>query len=117
MDELVAKVAQKTGIEPSVARKAVIIMLKFLLNAGPRDKVEALVDDLPGAREAIGVDGAGQSGPKDVMEVFNELTAAGLGMGGIQGAARAFGAAARERAGNQAIDEIVRAIPGLSQFL
>ena len=117
MDELVARIAAKTGVDPTVARKAVIIIIRFLLNAGPRDKVEALVDDFPGARAALGANGAGQSGPSGTMDAFNQLTAAGLGMGQIQGVAKEFGAFARERAGNEAVDEIVGSIPGLSQFL
>ena len=51
------------------------------------------------------------------MGVFNDLTAAGLGMGEIQGVARAFVGYAREKAGAAAVDRIVGAIPGLGQFV
>ena len=66
MDELVAKVAAATDIDPATARKAVVIILQFLANAGPKDKVDALVDQLPGARAAIGNGG----GPSDIMGAF-----------------------------------------------
>jgi hypothetical protein len=114
MDELVAKIAADTGIDTGTARKAVIIMIQFLLNAGPKEKVERAVADIPGAREAVGNSG---SGPRDIMGAFNALTGAGLGMGEIQGVARAFGKVARQYAGAQTIDEIVSGIPGLSQFI
>jgi hypothetical protein len=51
------------------------------------------------------------------MGVFNDLTAAGLGMGQIQGATKAFVGYAREKAGAAAVDQIVASIPGLSQFV
>ncbi len=117
MDELVARVAQSTGIDPSVAHKAVVIIIQFLLNAGPRDKVDKLIGDLPGARAAIGTNGAGRSGPSDIMGAFNALTGAGLGMSEIQAVARSFGKFAREQAGTQTVDEIVGAVPGLGQFV
>ena len=53
MDELVAKIVADTGVEPAVAREAVIIILKFLRHEGPPEKAAKLVDALPGAREAM----------------------------------------------------------------
>ena len=113
MDELVAKVAAATGIDPATARKAVVIILQFLANAGPKDKVDALVDQLPGARAAIGNGG----GPSDIMGAFNALTGAGLDMGQIQGVASAFGTVARAHVGPAAVDQVIAGIPGLSQFV
>ncbi len=114
MDELVAKVAQATGIDPATARKAVVVILQFLVNAGPKDKVDALVDQLPGARAAIG---NGGGGPADIMGAFNALTGAGLDMGQIQSVATAFGKVAREHVGAATVDQVVAGIPGLSQFV
>jgi hypothetical protein len=114
MDDLVAKVAQQTGLDPATARKAVVIMLQFLVNAGPKDKVDALIDQIPGARAAIG---NGGGGPSDVMTAFNALSGAGLGMGEIQSVASAFGAVAREHVGAATVDQVIAGIPGLSQFV
>ena len=50
MDELVAQIAANVGIDPGVARKAVVIVLKFLAAEAP-DKAGPLIDGLPGARE------------------------------------------------------------------
>ena len=114
MDELVVQVAQATGVDTATARKAVTIIFQFLLNAGPKDKVDKLVDNLPGARAAIGTNG---HGPTDIMGAFSALTGAGLGMGQIQGVARAFGKVARDHVGAQTVDDVVAGIPGLSQFV
>lgn len=113
MDELVAQIAANTGIDPGVARKAVVIVLKFLASEAP-DRAGPLIDGLPGAREAL-AGAADVSG--GIMGVFGALTGAGLGMGEVQGVAREFGTYARARLGNDAVDSVVGAIPGLSQFV
>lgn len=115
MDELVARITASTGVDASVARKAAEIILKFLLREGPADKVGPLVDALPGARDVVktGIN----DGSSGVMGAFNELTAAGLGMGEVQGVAKAFIVYAREKAGAANVDQIVASIPGLSQFV
>jgi hypothetical protein len=115
MDELVAKIVAATGADAAIARRAAALILGFLLREGAPDKVGVLVDALPGARDAIAANpGSGGSG---VMGIFNDLTAAGLGMGEIQGAARAFVDYARGKAGAATVDEVIGSIPGLSQFV
>jgi len=115
MDELVAKIVAATGADAAVARRAAALTLGFLLREGDKAKVGQLVDALPGAREAIAANpGSGVGG---VMGIFNDLTAAGLGMGQIQGAARALVAYAREKAGAATVDQIIASVPGLSQFM
>jgi hypothetical protein len=52
-----------------------------------------------------------------IMGVGSRLMAAGLGMGDIQGVTRELIAYAREKVGDEAVDEIVAAVPGLSQFI
>ncbi len=121
MDELVDRIAAKVGVDRSVAEKSVGIIFDFLSKDGPTDKVHALLDRLPGANEAIAAaradDGGGMFGTMGgIMGVGSRLMSAGLGMGEIQGVTRELIAYAREKAGNEAVDEIVNAIPGLSQF-
>jgi hypothetical protein len=114
VEELVKRVAADTGIDSSIARKSVIVILKFLSAEGPPDKVAKLVDAIPGAAESL----AGRtSAGGGVMGVFDELTVAGLGMGDIQSVARSFVAFAREKVGAETVDDVVGSIPGLSQFI
>ena len=49
MDELVARLVANVGIDKATAEKAVGIIFDFLLKEGPPDKVQALIDRLPGA--------------------------------------------------------------------
>ncbi|MEO8667719.1 MAG: DUF2267 domain-containing protein [Bauldia sp.] len=114
MDELVAQVAGSLGLDPGVARKGVVIILKFLQKESPGDSVNALVAAIPGAAEAMAaappVSGGG------VMGVFGDLTGAGLGFGDVQGLAKEFLGFARGKVGAPAVDAVVGSIPGLSQF-
>jgi hypothetical protein len=45
------------------------------------------------------------------------MMSAGLSMGQVEGITRSFIAYAREKIGEDAVSEIVAAIPGLSQFV
>src|SRR5450432_4238367 len=53
MDELIGRLAAKAGIDNAVAEKTIGIILGFLRNEGPSDKVQALIDKIPGAEAAI----------------------------------------------------------------
>ena len=52
MDELIARLVANVGVDRAVAEKSVGIILAFLINEGPADKVQALMDKLPGAEAA-----------------------------------------------------------------
>ena len=121
MDELVQRLVANVGIERAVAEKSIGIILAFLINDGPADKVQALMDKLPGA-EAAAQSAANSSGGigglmGGIMGVGTKLMAAGLGMGQIQSVTRETIAFAREKAGEDVVGEIVGAIPGLGQFV
>lgn len=120
MDELIARLVANTGVERDAAEKAVGIIFEFLRNEGPPEKVQALIDRLPGAEALIKAQqgaGGGGFGMGGVMGAGTKLMAAGLSMGQVQAVTRETIAYAREKVGDEAIGEIVGAIPGLSQFI
>lgn len=120
MDELVQRIVANVGVDRAVAEKSVGIILAFLLNEGPADKVRALIEQLPGAEEAAKAAANGSGGISfmgGIMGVGTKLMAAGLGMGQMQGVTREIIGYAREKVGEQAVSEIVGAIPGLGQFV
>ena len=49
MDELIGRLAAKAGIENAVAESTIGIILGFLRNEGPSDKVQSLIDSIAGA--------------------------------------------------------------------
>jgi len=119
MDELIARLVANCGVDQATAQKAVAIILDFLRKEGPSDKVEALLDTMPGAAALADSAGGGSGGfgMGGIMGAANRLMAAGLSMGQVQTVTREVVAYAREKAGEDTVGEIVGAIPGLGQFV
>ena len=122
MDELIARLVADVGIDRATAEKAVGIIFQFLLKEGPADKVQPLLAKLPGAEAMMqraasesGDNGAGSMG--GVMGAGMRMMSAGLSIGQVQSVTHAVIAYTREKAGEDAVGEIVAAIPGLSQFV
>jgi len=124
MDELIARLVGDVGIDRAAAEKAVGIILEFLVKEGPADKVQPLLAKLPGA-EAVMQKAASESDTGSmmagamggVMGAGMHMMSAGLSMGQVQSVTRAVIAYTREKAGEDAVGEIVAAIPGLAQFV
>lgn len=118
MNELIGRLAAEHGIDRDAAEKAVGIIFAFLIKEGPADKVNPLIDRMPGAREAADASGAGGGfGMGGIMGAGAALMGLGLSMPQVQGVTRTVMTYARETAGEDAVGEIVGAIPGLSQFV
>ena len=122
MDELIARLKANCGVERPAAEKSVGIILDFLRKEGPADKVQALIDKMPGSDALAAAAGGGEGsggmfGMGGIMGAANRLMAAGLSMGQVQCVTREIVAYAREKAGEDTVGEVVGAIPGLSQFV
>jgi hypothetical protein len=113
MDELIGRIVSKIGIDEATAKQAVTIIVSFLKNDGPSDKVQQLIDKVGGMEDYVS-DGAGGGG---MMAVAGQLQGLGLGMGEIQGVAQETVAYARDKGGEDLVNDIVGSIPGLSQFV
>ena len=120
MQELIGRISANVGIDRELAAKAVSIILNFLNDAAPPDKMAKLLESLPDARDVITSDGGGggtMGGMMGAMAAMNALTETGLGMAQVQGVTKETIAYVKEKAGADTVDEIVAAIPGLSQFV
>lgn len=120
MNELIARLVANVGIDQAAAEKSVGIILDFLKKEGPPDKVQALIDKLPGAEAlmaAQSADSGGMFAMGGLMGAGTKMMGAGLSMGQVQGVTKEVIAYAREKAGEDTIGEIVGSIPGLSQFI
>ncbi|MCG6203218.1 DUF2267 domain-containing protein [Rhodopseudomonas sp. HC1] len=130
MDELIERLAEKAGLEKAVAGKSVGIILGFLRNEGPQEPVQALIDTIPGAEDAIasadsargglgrlvgGVMGASLNGG-GVMAMGARLMGLGLSVADIQKLARELFHIGREKIGADQMAAIVAGTPGLRQF-
>jgi hypothetical protein len=120
MDELIGRLAIKAGIDSAVAEKTVGIILNFLRNEGPSDKVQALIDQIPGAEGVIAASndngGFARLMGGGLMAVGTRLMGLGLGMSEIQSVARELFRFGRDKIGADQMGEIIAGTPGLSQF-
>jgi hypothetical protein len=120
MDELIGQLAAKAGIDEAVAEKTIGIILGFLRSEGPSDKVQALIDEIPGAEAAIAASsnsgGLAKLMGGGLMALGTKLMGLGLGMGEIQNIARELFRFGRDKIGAEQMGEIIAGTPGLSQF-
>jgi hypothetical protein len=126
MDELIARVTQKTGLDQATARKAIGIILGYLQKEGPQTEVNQLIAALPGAEDAIEQAKTGAGGGMmgmigsmggGVMALGGQLMGAGISMGQMQPLGKELFAYGREKAGEDTMGTIMGSIPGLSQFV
>lgn len=126
MDELIGQLASTASIDTIVAEKKVVaekaigIMLGFLRSEGPSDKVQALIDKIPGAEAAIAASNSGGGLARlmggGVMAAGTKLMGLGLGITEIQNVARELFRYGRDKVGADQMGEIIAETPGLSQF-
>ncbi|MCZ4089962.1 MULTISPECIES: hypothetical protein [Sinorhizobium] len=130
MSELVTRVSENVGIEPATAEKAVGMILGFLQREAAEGPVAKMIEAIPGAPELVaqyngeGSNGGGllgglmsAIGGGGVMALGQQLMSQGLGMGEITSLAKETIAFAKEKAGDEVVDEVVASVPGLSQFV
>jgi hypothetical protein len=120
MDELTGWLASKAGIEDAVAEKTIGIILGFLRREGPYDKVQTLIDKIPGAEAAISAsensDGLSKLMGGGLMAVGTRLMGMGLGVNDIQNIARELFRFGRDKIGEDQMGAIIAGTPGLNQF-
>jgi hypothetical protein len=122
MKELVDNISAAAGLEPETARKAVGIVLDFIQKSVPPARSAAVIDKVPGGREAAAgaaedeAEGGGTAMP-GLMGLADRLMAEGVGMGHMQPLGRAMFDYLRRHAGDAAIGDLAADIPGLSQFM
>lgn len=123
MNELIEKIVASTGVDQDLAAKAVSIILGFLNKEGPEEPMQRIMAAIPGSDELIGgANGGGGMlgglmGSMGAMGVLNDLNSAGLDMGQVQSVTTELVDYAKEKAGADTVDEVIGAIPGLSQFI
>ena len=128
MEEILARITQKTGLDAATAQKAIGIILAYLKKEGPPAEVNRLLAAMPGSEDVIAQSGdggpgglmgglMGMMGGGGVMALGTQLMGAGVGMGQMEPLGRELFNYGREKAGEDTMGAIVGAIPGLSQFV
>ena len=131
MEELLARVCARTGLDAATAQTAIGHILAFLQKEGPQPQVGQLMAALPGSEDLVAQSDAGESsggsglmgmlggmlGGGGVMALGQKLMAAGVPMGQMQPLGQELFAVGREKAGEDVMGPIVGSIPGLNQFV
>jgi hypothetical protein len=129
MQDLVAQISSKTGLDTVKAERALGIMMSLVKTRGDRVKTPALFACLPGAEELVakfGGDGAGKGGLLGMLgggamggplAAIAKLQAAGLNMDQIKILGSETLDYAKRKAGADLVREAVGAIPGLSGYV
>ncbi len=111
MEEPIGRLVADVGDARAAVETGVGVILDFLVKEGPADKMRLLLAKLPGA-EALTQKAASEGGG---MGGNMRMMGAGLCMG--QGMTRQFIAYAREKVGEDEVDDIAGASPSLAQFV
>ena len=131
MNEIVTEIANRVGISPELAEKALGMMLGFLQREAADGPVAEMIEKIPGATELVaqfngeGSGGGGgllgglmsALGGGGIMGLGQQLMGEGLGMGEITSLAKETIAIAKQYAGEEVVDQVVASVPGLSQFV
>ena len=127
MEELIARVTNRTGLDAATAQTAIGHILAFLQKEGPATEVAQLMAALPGSESLVAQSNEGEGGGLmgmlggmmggGVMALGQKLMGAGVPMGQMQPLGHELFAFGREKAGEDVMGPIVGAIPGLNQFV
>lgn len=131
MEELLGNIVEKTGLDQDTAREAVAIILGFLSKNGPQERMQQIFEALPGAEALVAAkdaadasQGSGLLGGLSsmmpgmgAMAALNELTSAGLDMDQVQSVVRQLVDIAKEKAGDEVVEDVISKIPGLNQLV
>lgn len=129
MEEVIARITARTGLDAETALQAVGLILSFLAKEGPASEVAKLIESMPEAQAAVaageaaaGAGGGGLMGMMGglmgggVMALGSKLMQIGVPMDQMKPLAQELLAYGREQAGEDAVGAIVASIPGLGQF-
>lgn len=127
MEKLIASIADKVGIEPDIAEKAVGIMLSLVRSDGDQSAVPDLMKALPGADVLADAHGGGGGGGLlgalggalggGAMAAFGKLTQTGLSTDQIKAVGEQLFDHAKEQAGEPLVKKVVSTIPGLGPYV
>ncbi len=139
IEELVKRVVTSVGIPESMAQTAVGLILGLFKDHGPQDKVSGLLDALPGASELIdkaqsdsaesesggglmgglmgaagGLMGGGAGG---LLQMVSQMQSAGLDTEQAKSVGNEVMNFAKEKAGDDVVNDIIGSIPGLKELM
>ncbi|MGQ3676483.1 hypothetical protein ACT6QH_13425 [Xanthobacter sp. TB0139] len=126
MDALVNRLVEQRNVSPQTARALIVIVLQFLSREAPPETLAPVISAYPWIPDVLakaepedehGATSRHFGGMARLMDVANRMMAHGLTMAEVQATVRATVDYAREGAGDEAVNTLVRSIPGLRQVV
>lgn len=119
MDDILNRIAAETGLSTDAARQAIGHILAYMQAEGTDPAVGKMLDETPGAKDAIasvGEAGGGGMFGGGIMGLGSKLMGLGLDMGQIRMVAMELVSYAKANAGTETVDQVIATTPGLAQF-
>lgn len=113
MDELITNLVTATGLDSDTIKTALGLIISFIEREDRAQKATPMIDQIDGARALASTHG-GRGG---IFVLFTALSGIGLGLGEIKTVATGFMEFAKARFGAEQVDQVLRGIPALTQFL
>ena len=131
MQDLVATITEKLGIDASVVEKAIGIILKMLKDNGLDEKIAPILDMLPGAQDLINQAPAADESTSGgglmaavgglmgggLMATVGQLQGIGLDMNQSQDVAKELINYASDKVGSDTLKDALKDIPGIEMIL
>ena len=129
MDEVIKVISERLGVSESVAREAIKVLLEFARKRAAGTKLEKLLMEMPGVASLLGKETPAEASRysevralvggsiADITKAFFDLRSAGLQSSQIRPFLQTFLEKAREIAGPETVEEILRQIPALKALL
>ncbi|MDD7909186.1 MULTISPECIES: DUF2780 domain-containing protein [Pseudovibrio] len=128
MHVLIDRIVQKTELDEEQAKTAVGVILNFVSKNAGQEDMNALLEAFPAAQSFLNAEETKEnsgllgglanrmSSSVGMLAALNELTGAGLSMSQIHTVARETVKLAKERIGDERVDQIIAKVPGLKQI-
>ncbi|MCC0005107.1 MAG: hypothetical protein H6872_08110 [Methylobacteriaceae bacterium] len=132
MEELIQRITAATGIDDSVARQAVGLILGFLKKHAPEGAIGDLINSIPAATKRLRKRRRRRRRPdgrarrharrsrrrrRGMMALAGQLKEKGLDMDQIKGVGQQIFEYGGEQIGPDRVREIAQGIPGLAQMM
>lgn len=120
MDELIERIERRVGVAPETARKSIAAFLTYFDRNGPKERMAQFYAAVPDAEAMVGKRRGGIFGVFNgggLMGIYAQLAAAGFSNEQMQMAGEELVNFAREKVGDDAVEDLIAYTPGIRQLL
>ena len=119
MEELIERIERRVGVAPETARKTIAAFLTYFDRNGPKKRMAEFYAAVPDAEAMVGKRRGGLFGVFNggLMGIYTQLAAAGFSIEQMQIAGEELVDFAREKVGDEAVDDLIAYTPGIRQLL